>query len=173
LGGGFGIPYFPGEKPLDIAELGEGLSDVIDDFSAVQPNVDIVIELGRYLVGEAGVYLTRILDSKVSRGETFWICDGGMHHHLAASGNLGQIIRKNYPVVNPLHVYTGNRVQVSITGPLCTPLDILAAKHTIGEANVGDVIAVMQSGAYGASASPKDFLSHPHAAEVFIDERDA
>jgi len=173
LGGGFGIPYFPGEKPLDIAELGEGLSDVIDDFSAVQPNVDIVIELGRYLVGEAGVYLTRILDSKVSRGETFWICDGGMHHHLAASGNLGQIIRKNYPVVNPLHVYAGNRAQVSITGPLCTPLDILAAKHTIGEANVGDVIAVMQSGAYGASASPKDFLSHPHAAEVFIDERDA
>ena len=173
LGGGFGIPYFPGEKPLDIAKLGEGLSDVIDDFSAVQPNVDIVIELGRYLVGEAGVYLTRILDSKVSRGQTFWICDGGMHHHLAASGNLGQIIRKNYPVVNPLHVNAGNRVQVSITGPLCTPLDILAAKHTIGEANVGDVIAVMQSGAYGASASPKDFLSHPHAAEVFIDESDA
>jgi diaminopimelate decarboxylase len=173
LGGGFGIPYFPGEQPLDISKLGEELSDVIDDFAALQPNVDIVIELGRYLVGEAGVYLTRILDSKTSRSETFWICDGGMHHHLAASGNLGQIIRKNYPVVNPLHVNQGDRTQVSITGPLCTPLDILAAKHTIGQAQVDDVIAVMQSGAYGASASPKDFLSHPHAAEVFIDERDA
>ena len=173
LGGGFGIPYFPGEKPLDISKLGAALSEVIDDFAALQPNVDIVIELGRYLVGEAGVYLTRIIDSKNSRGETFWICDGGMHHHLAASGNLGQIIRKNYPVVNPLHVNLGVRTQVTITGPLCTPLDILAAKHTIGEAQVGNVIAVMQSGAYGASASPKDFLSHPHAAEVFIDERDA
>ena len=173
LGGGFGIPYFPGEQPLEIGKLGAELCEVIDDFAALQPNVDIVIELGRYLVGEAGVYLTRILDRKTSRGETFWICDGGMHHHLAASGNLGQIIRKNYPVVNPLHVNHGERTQVSITGPLCTPLDILAAKHTIGQAQVGDVVAVMQSGAYGASASPKDFLSHPHAAEVFINERDA
>jgi diaminopimelate decarboxylase len=133
------------------------------------PGAEFVIELGRFLVGEAGVYVSRVIERKLSRGQVFLITDGGMHHHLAASGNFGQVIRKNYPVV------VGNRVAqegeaelASVVGPLCTPLDLLADKMPLGHAQEGDLIAVLQSGAYGLSASPTAFLSHPLPAEVLV-----
>ena len=133
------------------------------------PQAEFVIELGRYFVGEAGVYVSRVVDRKVSRGHTFLVTDGGLHHHLAASGNFGQVIRKNYPVL------VGNRVtpptgveSATVVGPLCTPLDVLADKMDLGHAQVGDLIVVLQSGAYGLSASPQAFLGHPAAAEVLV-----
>jgi diaminopimelate decarboxylase len=168
IGGGLGIPYFPGEQRIALEAIADNLAPLLDDAKTRLPDAEIVMELGRYLVAEAGIYVCEVVDKKVSRGETFLITNGGLHHHLAASGNFGQVIRKNYPTC------IGNRVSgettevVSVVGPLCTPLDILADKMELPKAEVGDYIVVFQSGAYGYSASPRDFLSHPHPVEVLI-----
>jgi diaminopimelate decarboxylase len=168
MGGGFGIPYFPGDKALDLRPIGDNLAVCLAHLTTAQPDAIPVLELGRYLVGEAGIYVAQVVDRKVSRDHTFLITNGGMHHHLAASGNLGQVVRRNYPV------FIGNRVQgnereiASIVGPLCTPLDILADRLDLAKADVGDLVVVLQSGAYGLSASPVGFLSHPQPAEVFV-----
>jgi diaminopimelate decarboxylase len=168
LGGGFGIPYFPGEMPLDLAPIGAHLAEIARQAESRLPDAALIIELGRYLIGEAGLYVCRVIDRKVSRGQVFLVTDGGLHHHLAASGNFGQVIRKNYPVV------IGNRVQgtrreiASVVGPLCTPLDLLADRMELGEAQEGDLVVVFQSGAYGYTASPLGFLSHPAAAEILV-----
>jgi diaminopimelate decarboxylase len=167
IGGGFGIPYFPGEAALDLAPIGAGLERLLPRVQAALPQAAVAIELGRYLVGEAGVYVARVVDRKVSRGQVFLVTDGGLHHHLAASGNFGQVIRKNYPVA------IGNRMDgapetVSVVGPLCTPLDLLAERMALPAAEPGDLVVVFQSGAYGRSASPADFLGHPQAREVLV-----
>ena len=126
------------------------------------------MELGRYLVGEAGVYVARVVDRKISRGQVFLVLDGGLHHHLAASGNFGQVIRKNYPVLIGNKVDSAETESVCVVGPLCTPLDLLADRMTLSVAQVGDFVVLLQSGAYGASASPQGFLGHPPCAEVLV-----
>lgn len=168
IGGGFGIPYFPGEERLDLQAVGSHLHEVLAQYMPQMPEAQVVIELGRYLVGEAGVYVTRIIDRKESRGQLYLVTDGGLHHQLAASGNFGQVIRKNYPVVIGNRVQGGERETVSVVGPLCTPLDLLADQMELARAQPGDLVAVLQSGAYGRSASPSAFLSHPDAVEVVI-----
>lgn len=168
LGGGWGIPYFANEQPLDVAPVSAVLHHLVARAAIEQPGARLQMELGRYLVGEAGVYVAQVLDRKVSRGEVFLVTDGGLHHHLAASGNFGQVIRRNYPVA------IGNRMDanvhevVSIVGPLCTPLDLLAERVELPVARPGDWVVVFQSGAYGASASPQAFLGHPPCAEVLV-----
>ena len=168
LGGGFGIPYFPGDTPLDLAPIGANLAQLAERATRELPQAKLVIELGRYLVGEAGVYVCRVIDRKVSRGQVFLVCDGGLHHHLAASGNFGQLIRKNYPVI------IGNKAAptateiATVVGPLCTPLDILAERMELAVAEPGDLVVVYQSGAYGFTASPRDFLGHPQAKEILL-----
>jgi diaminopimelate decarboxylase len=168
IGGGFGIPYFPGEKPLEIAPIAAGLNHLASVVSTHLPNAELVIELGRYIVGEAGLYVCRVLDRKVSRGLVFLVTDGGLHHHLAASGNFGQVIRKNYPVMLAGAARGARTEIVSVVGPLCTPLDLLADRVELEPADVGDLIVVLQSGAYGLTASPTRFLNHPPPAEVLI-----
>jgi diaminopimelate decarboxylase len=168
IGGGFGIPYFPGEKPLDIAAVGASLGTILPGFQRQLPGTKVVLELGRYIVGGAGVYVCRVVDRKVSRGEVFLITDGGLHHHLAASGNFGQVIRKNYPVAVGTRIAGGPRELASVVGPLCTPLDLLASQMDLAKADVGDLIVVFQSGAYGRSASPLGFLSHPEPLEILV-----
>jgi diaminopimelate decarboxylase len=168
IGGGFGIPYFPGEVPFDIAAVGANLERLLKGFDAILSQAKIVIELGRYLIGEAGIYVCRVVDRKVSRGQVFLVTDGGLHHHLAASGNFGQVIRKNYPVVVGNKVRGGEREIASVVGPLCTPLDLLADRLEMAKAEVGDLIVVFQSGAYGLTASPTSFLSHPVPAELLV-----
>ncbi|MEL6949402.1 MAG: pyridoxal-dependent decarboxylase, exosortase A system-associated [Pseudomonadota bacterium] len=168
IGGGFGIPYFPGDEPLDIAPIGRSLSEVQDALKAQSPNTDLVIELGRYIIGEAGLYVCEITDRKVSRGRTYLVADGGLHHHLAASGNFGQIIRKNYPVLIGNRVHAEEPEVQSVVGPLCTPLDLLADQMTMARGEIGDYVVVFQSGAYGPTASPINFLSHPHPREVLV-----
>jgi len=167
IGGGFGIPYFPGDTRLTIQPIANNLTRLLPTVKNKLPEAEIVIELGRYLVGEAGVYVCKIIDKKVSRGETFLISDGGLHHHLAASGNFGQVIRKNYPICIGNKI-AGEQAQVNVVGPLCTPLDILANKMTLTQAEVGDFAVVFQSGAYGYTASPEKFLSHPAVIEVLV-----
>lgn len=168
LGGGFGIPYFKGEQPLDLAPVGENLQRIVARAKSSMPQARLVIELGRYLVGEAGLYVCRVIDRKISRGEIFLVTDGGLHHHLAATGNFGQVIRKNYPVVIGNRVRGSVREVASVVGPLCTPLDLLAERMELAQAQEGDLIAVFQSGAYGFSASPHRFLGHPPPLEVLV-----
>ena len=166
IGGGFGIPYFPGEEPLDLEPIGENLRAVVQRAQAALPQAELVVELGRYLVGEAGIYVCRVVDRKISRGQVFLVTDGGLHHHLAASGNFGQVVRKNYPVAIGNKMRGARRETASVVGPLCTPLDLLADRMDLAEAQPGDLVVVFQSGAYGATASPQGFLSHPPAIEV-------
>jgi diaminopimelate decarboxylase len=167
LGGGFGIPYFPGDRPLDLRPIGENLTVIQDECARELPEARLVVELGRYLVGEAGIYVTRIVDRKVSRGQVFLVADGGLNHHLSVSGNFGQVIRKNYPVA--INRGAGRPVEVAtVVGPLCTPLDLLAERFELPSADVGDLFVVFQSGAYGASASPQAFLGHPPCVEVLV-----
>ncbi|MBT8444504.1 MAG: pyridoxal-dependent decarboxylase, exosortase A system-associated, partial [Gammaproteobacteria bacterium] len=168
IGGGFGIPYFPGESYLDLVPIADNLERLKPAIKSAMPEAEVILELGRYLVGEAGIYVCRIIDRKVSRGETFLIADGGLHHHLAASGNFGQVIRKNYPVVIGNHVRESETERASIVGPLCTPLDLLADKMPLGHGDVGDLAVVLQSGAYGYTASPHLFLSQPMPVEICV-----
>ncbi len=168
LGGGFGIPYFPGERRLDIAPIGANLAGLQERARREMPEARFVIELGRYLVGEAGVYVSRILDRKVSRGHVFLVTDGGLHHQLAASGNFGQVVRKNYPVAIGNRIGAAAHESASIVGPLCTPLDLLADRMDLPVSDAGDFAVVFQSGAYGASASPQAFLGHPPCVEVLV-----
>jgi len=168
FGGGLGVPYFSTESPLDTHKLRELLQGLMVEIEGDRSlaGTRFLVEPGRFLVAEAGVYVARINDIKVSRGKTFYILDGGMNHHLAASGNLGQVIKRNFPlaVVNRLGEAPAHNVDV--VGPLCTPLDTLARDAALARAEVGDLVGIFQSGAYGLSASPLGFLSHPTPAEV-------
>ena len=168
LGGGFGIPYFPGEQPLDLTPIGANLADIVEQAKTALPQAEIVIELGRYFVGEAGLYVAKVLDRKVSRGLTYLVTDGGLHHHLSASGNFGQVIRKNYPAAIANRMDASEMETVSVVGPLCTPLDLLADRMSLPAAEPGDLVAIYQSGAYGATASPQRFLGHPAVIEALV-----
>lgn len=168
IGGGFGIPYFPGEARLDLAPIAAGLERCLERVAGAMPQAALALELGRYLVGEAGVYVARVIDRKVSRGQVFLVTDGGMHHHLAASGNLGQVIRKNYPLAIGNRMGAAPAGACTVTGPLCTPLDVLGENMDLPEAQPGDLVVVFQSGAYGLSASPTGFLGHPAPREVLV-----
>lgn len=168
IGGGFGIPYFPGEQRLDLTSVSDNLVGHLHTCRERLGDTEVVIELGRYLVAEAGVYVCEVVDKKVSRGLTYLVTNGGLHHHLAASGNFGQVIRKNYPVVNAARVAGEPREIASIVGPLCTPLDILGDRMDVGSADVGDLMVVLQSGAYGFTASPHLFLGHPAPLQVIV-----
>ena len=169
LGGGFGIPYFDKDMPLDLRAIGAHLAELID--TKIVPNLpeaQVVIELGRFIVGECGVYVTRVVDRKVSRGRTYLVVDGGLHHQMAASGNFGSVIRRNYPIA------LGNRLgepaesAVTVVGCLCTPLDLLGDDVMLPDAQIGDSIVLFQAGAYGLTASPTAFLGHPFPPEVLI-----
>jgi diaminopimelate decarboxylase len=168
LGGGFGIPYFNGEQVLDIEKVGEALKEALASRHDLLRNTEFAIELGRWLVGECGVYLTRIVDRKVSHGKTFLVTDGGMHHQLAASGNFGQVIRRNYPVAIANRFAEAPVEEATIVGCLCTPLDRLADDVMLPHADVGDVVAVFLAGAYGLSASPQAFLGQQAALEIAV-----
>ena len=168
LGGGFGIPYFPGEQPLDIVAVGAALAETLANAPESLANTRFAIELGRWLVGEAGVYLARITDRKESGGRTFLVTDGGLHHMLAASGNFGQVLRRNYPVAIAGRFGCEPEEEVTVTGCLCTPLDLLADEVSLPHAEPGDVVAIFCAGAYGLSASPQAFLGHPPAREMLV-----
>jgi diaminopimelate decarboxylase len=168
LGGGFGIPYFPGDEPLDIGAIGAALKRQFASLPPVLAETRFCLELGRYLVGEAGIYLTRIIDRKVSHGEVFLITDGGLHHQLAASGNFGTVVRRNYPAAIATRFGAPVEEEASVVGCLCTPLDRLSDKAGFPRADVGDLVAIFCAGAYGASASPSAFLGQGPAREMLV-----
>lgn len=168
MGGGLGIPYFPGDTPVDLPKVGAALAERVADLPPVLARTELCMELGRYLVGEAGVYLTRIVDRKESHGVTFLVTDGGLHHQLAASGNFGTVVRRNYPSAIATRYGEQATEEVNIVGCLCTPLDRLADNAMMPRAEVGDLVAVFCAGAYGATASPSAFLGHGPAAEMLV-----
>jgi len=168
LGGGFGIPYFPGDVPLDLAAVGQALGERLAQLPPELAGTAFCIELGRYMVGESGVYLTRIVDRKVSHGEIYLVTDGGLHHQLAASGNFGTVVRRNYPVAIASRFDAPVEEEASVVGCLCTPLDRLADKGGFPQAEVGDLVAGVCAGAYGATASPAMFLGQGPAAELLV-----
>ncbi len=168
IGGGLGIPYFPGDTPLSLEPISKNLNSLLEQYSKLAESCEIILELGRYIVGNAGLYVCEVTDKKVSRGKTYLITNGGLHHQLAASGNFGQIIRKNYPLAIANKMDSSDQETVQLVGPLCTPLDILGSKVILPNANIGDLVAVYQSGAYGYTASPRDFLSHPEPIELLL-----
>lgn len=169
LGGGFGVPYFPTDQPLDVVAVAAHLTELVETrLAPALPDAEFVIELGRYLVAEAGVYVTRVVDRKVSRGSTYLVVDGGMHHQLAASGNLGQVIRRNYPLAVGERISAEPEETATVVGCLCTPLDLLGDRVELPRADVGDLVVVFQAGAYGLTASPTAFLGHPAPVEILV-----
>jgi diaminopimelate decarboxylase len=172
FGGGLGIPYFPGDDELDLDQLRPGVAEIMSSIKddPTFAEVTFVVEPGRFLVGPAGVYVTRVCDVKVSRRKKYLILDGGMNHHLAASGNLGQVIKRNFPI-SVLKKFDSPAVEtVDVVGPLCTPLDTLARSAQLPIVEVGDLVGVFQSGAYARAASPLGFLSHPSPPEVLVED---
>ncbi|MEL0156988.1 pyridoxal-dependent decarboxylase, exosortase A system-associated [Sphingopyxis sp.] len=168
LGGGMGVPYFPGDRAVDAATVGARLAETLGARGAALAESGFAMELGRWLVAEAGVYLMRVVDRKVSHGETFLVTDGGLHHQLAASGNFGTVIRRNYPIAVAGRFGREAVETVSVVGCLCTPLDRLGDQVGLPRADVGDLIALFQAGAYGASASPAAFLGQGPAGEMLV-----
>lgn len=169
LGGGWGIPYFEKDDRLDLASVGRRLTGLVDGrLASALPDATVVVELGRFLVGEAGVYVTRVVDVKESRGRSYVVVDGGMHHQLAASGNFGQVIRRNYPLAVATRALEGPAGPVTVVGCLCTPLDVLGEDVELPGVDVGDLLVVFQAGAYGLTASPTAFLGHPSPSEVLV-----
>ena len=168
MGGGFGIPYFHGDQPLDVAAVGSALAERFADLAGELAGTEFAIELGRYLVGEAGVYLARIVDRKESHGQVFLVTDGGLHHQLAASGNFGTVVRRNYPAAIATRFGAEPTEEANVVGCLCTPLDRLADQALLPRAEEGDLIAIFCAGAYGASASPAAFLGQGPAAEMLV-----
>ncbi|XUU60097.1 pyridoxal-dependent decarboxylase, exosortase A system-associated [Erythrobacter sp. HA6-11] len=168
MGGGFGIPYFPGDEPLDLDAVASALAERVANLPSILADTELCLELGRYLVGEAGVYLTRIVDRKESHGVTYLVTDGGLHHQLAASGNFGTVVRRNYPVAIASRFDAEPEEIANVVGCLCTPLDRLADKAELPRAEVGDIVAVFCAGAYGATASPANFLGHGPAEEMLV-----
>src|ERR671914_628342 len=171
FGGGFGIPYFEKMVEFDLRAFGEGFRALLDAYRS-DPRLEgcrLLFELGRYLVADAGVYVTRAVDVKQTRGKTFVVTDGGMNHHLTATGNMGQVFRKSYPLLN-LSRMSGlpEEEGVAVAGPCCTPLDLFGNNIPIADPEVGDLIGVFYSGAYGFSASNLGFLSHPAPAEILL-----
>ena len=167
LGGGFGIPYFAKDEPLDLDAIGTALGQALTDRAPALRETRFVNELGRFLVGEAGVYLTRVVDRKLSNGKLFIVTDGGLHHQLAASGNFGTVIKRNYPIANASRFAAPDEDIADVVGCLCTPLDRLGSDVALPRTEVGDLIAIFMAGAYGASASPTAFLGHRAATEIF------
>ncbi len=168
MGGGFGIPYFHGDQPVDLPAIGAALRNQMNNLPEIIANTEFYIELGRYLVGEAGVYLTTIIDRKESHGQTYLVTDGGLHHQLAASGNFGTVVRRNYPLAIANRFDAPPEEEVNVVGCLCTPLDRLADKAQLPRAEVGDLVAVFCAGAYGATASPSAFLGQGPAREILV-----
>src|SRR5919205_3092877 len=171
FGGGFGVPYFEKMAEFDLERFGEGFQRLLESYRS-DPRLEscrFLFELGRYLVADAGLYVTRVVEVKQMRGKIFVVTDGGMNHHLTATGNMGQVFRKSYPILN-LSSAKGERSEegVAMAGPCCTPLDMFGTNLPLVEPEVEDLIGVFYSGAYGYSASNLGFLSHPTPAEVLL-----
>ncbi|MBW2996178.1 diaminopimelate decarboxylase [Candidatus Woesearchaeota archaeon] len=169
LGGGFGIDYKGEGRSLDIVSLGKNMSELISKQG--YENKELILELGRYIVGESGYYVTEILDIKESKGKKHIITAGGINHQrrpcATETNHPVEIISMKKPLLHPGQPSVRNEI-IDIGGPLCLSADILAKDIQIKNANIGDLVVVHQSGAYGSSMGANNFLSHPIAKEYLL-----
>lgn len=165
LGGGFGIAHAEPRRELNLDRLAQVLRPLLETHSSAAPHCRPIFELGRYLTAAAGIYVTRVISAKRSRGKGFAACDGGLNHHLAAAGTFGAALRGNFPLRNLSrpHVPIGTW---SIAGPSCNPTDLLGVDAQLPEPREGDLLGVLMSGSYGLTASPVLFLGRPTAPEL-------
>jgi diaminopimelate decarboxylase len=171
FGAGFGIPYYPGQMAFDLDYLAARVQPALD--ALLQDDrlrhAVCVLETGRYLVGEAGIFVTRVIRVKVSRGTRIAICDGGMHHHLAACGHLGTVFHRNYPIFKvKTSADSGKTATYELVGPLCTTIDTFGHAVELPTLDEGDLLGIRCSGAYGLTASPLHFISHPAPKEIVV-----
>ena len=174
FGAGIGIPYYENDEPVELDAIAERINPQLDDLKtdARFAGTALALELGRYLVGEAGIYLTRVIAKKDSRGSTICVCDGGMNHHLGACGHFGSVIHRNYRMFKVTDSDPQAELEsYELVGPLCTTIDTLGHGVKMTGLGVGDVIAVHCSGAYGLSASPIHFISHDPPKEIAVETR--
>jgi diaminopimelate decarboxylase len=175
FGAGFGIPYYLGQEAFDLGRLAARINPALDTLLQNDRlrHATCMLETGRYLVGEAGIFVMRVIRIKVSRGTRIAICDGGMHQHLAACGHLGTVFRRNYRIfkVNA-SVGPGDTATYDLVGPLCTTIDTLGHAVELPTLHEGDLIGIHCSGAYGLTISPIHFISHPPAKEVVVESAD-
>lgn len=170
IGGGFGIPYFKHDSPLDMEKLSAGLDHLWVKYQKQLKGTRMIVESGRFLMADAALYLTTILYRKECKGNKYLICDGGSNHH-SASAFLGRYIRDNFPI--RILGKCGEEEEVTIAGPLCTPIDIIGQRVKIPKDTIpGDIVAVEKAGAYGLTNSPILFLSHSTPAEVMLKDSD-
>ncbi|HEU5023987.1 MAG TPA: type III PLP-dependent enzyme [Spirillospora sp.] len=169
VGGGLGVAYFDGESDLDLGELRTAMAAAVGPFKARHPGTRLMLETGRFLTARAGTYLMRVRYVKESMGKRFAVTDGGTHHHMAAVG-IGSYVKRNFPVRLPGRAGEPAAGPWQITGPLCTPHDLIAKDVPLPDPRPGDLVAVERSGAYGPTASPGLFLSHGFPAEVLVHE---
>ena len=167
VGGGLGVPYFDNEKDIDTGAVVAGMNAAVADFAGRHPGCRIITELGRYLVGWCGTYVVRARYVKQSRGELLVVADGGTNHHMAAVG-IGSFVKRNFPIRSLTRYDEPGTHTYTVTGPLCTPNDVVASKVALPEVRAGDLLGVERSGAYGPTASPVQFLSHGYPAEVLV-----
>lgn len=167
FGGGLGVPYFDGEKDLDLEALLVALHGTVEEFVQRHPETRLIMELGRYLTAMAGTYVVRVLYVKESMGERFVVADGGTNHHMAAVG-VGSFVKRNFPVRSLTRYQDPVVAPVTVTGPLCTPNDVIGKRVALPPVVPGDLLGVERSGAYGPTASPVLFLSHGYPAEVLV-----
>ena len=169
VGGGFGIPYFHGEKALDLTALRNGMALIKEKYQEQLRETKIFFESGRYLLADCGLFLVRVLYRKESRGNTYLVCDGGANFH-AASAFLGRFVRGNFPMY--VLGKKGAEKEFYVTGPSCTPTDLLGQKVMLpSDADEGDIIVIEKSGAYGLTYSPYGFLSHKLPLEIGYEEK--
>ncbi|AGT11071.1 type III PLP-dependent enzyme [Paracoccus aminophilus] len=174
FGAGLGIPYHPGDQELDLEAIAEVINPDLDALKT-DPRFGetrLALELGRYLTGPAGVFLTQVLATKHSRGRDIALCDGGLNANLAATGNFGMVLRRNYILRRVGGDDAGSRPigPVDIAGPLCTSIDRLGTGVELPRLDEGDLVVIQNCGAYGPSASPINFISHPWPNEVLVTE---
>lgn len=168
LGGGLGVSYYEENKEIDLSLLAGGIIQALNQYrTSTGANPRFILELGRYLVADAGIYVVRVVSEKKSRGDPYFVLDGGMNHHLAASGNLGSVIRKNYPVKN-LSNPDAPKQTCNLVGPLCTPLDLMGKNVSVESPRLGDLIGILNSGSYAFTASPMLFLGHETPVELLV-----
>jgi len=172
IGGGFGVPYFRDEKPIHFFKLRHQLEPLLKTFKEKNPDVDLIVESGRYLVAESGVFVSRIVSIRESRGVRFLITDGGMNCHLTAAG-YGSLVKRNFPIRLLGDRSSFEEYRYHITGPLCTPTDLIGRDVLLPEAKIGDCVVIESSGAYGPTASPVYFLGHGYPAEVLLQNGEA
>lgn len=169
VGGGFGVSYYD-EKQLNLNVLKSGLNSLLQRHGNDMIDIKISFESGRYLLANSGFFITKVLYVKKSKERTYIICDGGFNNVLLASFFTKEV-RGNFPIElikNEPKIISNDIFEYYISGPLCSPADLMGIKVSLPSVQKGDYILIRNVGAYGLTYSSTNFISHPIPAEILI-----